>query len=160
MHFSILWRWVSLGLDLAVMSSSIPSNHHLHCPNSTVFSHPKMLKRLLGAVTEDFRAFEDSPGAVTLPWDPTDPKPEFTCCALKVHWLLCAKHQAGLCVLSSISGSSAKPGACRTHWILLCMHCISIYTQVFQDFPMENMEILLLKVIFLAQAVQVWCSVY
>lgn len=126
-------------------------------PQQHIFSHPKIWKRLLGAVTEDFRASEDSPGAETLPWDPTDhPEPEFTCCALTpVCWA-----SGWLCVLSSIAGSSAKPWVCRTLWILLCTHCIRIYTDVFQDFPVENMEILLLKAIFLAQVIQVWFSVF
>lgn len=128
-------------------------------PQQPIFSLSKMLKSLLGAVTEDFGASEDSPGAVALrphrsPWATV----HMLCtegALTPVCWAL-----GWFCVLSIISGSSTKPWVCRTHWILLCMQCIRIYTEVFQDFPVENMQILLLKVIFLAQAVQVWFCVH
>lgn len=71
--FHILWRQVSLGHDLAglnCVSSSISSSH---CPNSTFFSHPKTLKRLLGAVIEDFRTSETHLGQWLCPETPQIP---------------------------------------------------------------------------------------
>lgn len=99
-------------------------------PQQHFFLPSKNIKKASWGSHWGFQNIWDSPGAVALPWDPTNPEPELACSAVKVLWFLCAKHQAGLCVLSSISGSSAKPWVSRTHWVLLCVHCISIYTKV------------------------------